>query len=163
MFSCSHLRDRQFDEKFNIEVEIDVEHMKNDEVQAVLQMRREGISPGPDKMYSEPMLYAGKYLQQSIHLIYSKSWKECTIPEDWKQVEVECLRKSGKASYHSASAYRPISLTSCLGEGLERIMTQRLYAFCEHNNILDKDQECVRRFRSCNHAVIHLVKNVQWL
>ena len=69
-------------------------------------------------------------------------------------------RKTGNASYHSASAYRPISLTSCLGKGLGRIMTQRLHAFCEHNDILDKDQESFRQFRSCTHAVMRLVQNV---
>ena len=79
--------------------------------------------PGPDKIYSELMLHAGKHLQQNIHLIYSKSCKEGTIPEDLKQAEVKFLRKSGKASYHSASTYKPISLTSCIGKGLERIVT----------------------------------------
>ena len=93
-------------------------------------------------------------------MIYSKSWQEGVIPEDWKQAEVKFLKKSGKASYHSASAYRPISLTSCLGKGLERIITQRLYAVCEHNKIIDRDQEGFRRFRSCTHAILHLVQDV---
>ena len=103
-FAGSHLKDGQFDDKFKEEVETEVEHMKNgsvesevdwgddmdflnrdislDDVQAVLQMQKEGIAPGSDKIYSELMLHAGKHLQQSIHLIYFKSWKEGTIPED---------------------------------------------------------------------------------
>ena len=99
-----------------------------EEVQAVLQMQRVGIALGPDRILSDLLLHVGKQLKLTIHLIYSKPWQEGVIPEDWKQAEVMSLKKSGKASYHSASAYRPVSWTSCLGKGLERIITRMLYA-----------------------------------
>ena len=35
-------------------------------------------------------------------------------------------------------------------------MTKRLYAFCEHNSTIDRDQEGFRRFKSCSHAVLRL-------
>ena len=181
-FAGAHLKDIPFDETFKEEVERDVERMKNgsvssnndwgrdmeflngnislEEIQAVLQMQRVGIAHGPHAIYSDLLLHTGKQLQSAIHLIYSKSWQEGVIPEDWKQAEVKFLKKSGKASYHSASAYRPISLTSCLGKGLERIITQRLYAFCEHNKIIDRDQEGFRHFRGCTHAILRLVQDV---
>ena len=130
-----------------------------DEVQAVLRLQRESIALGPDRIYSDLLLHAGKQLLQAIHFIYSKSWQEGVIPVDWKQAEDKFLIKSGKASYHSASAYRQISLTSCLGKVLERIITQILYAFCEHNKIIDRDQEGFRRFRSCTHAILRLVQD----
>ena len=117
------------------------------------------IAPGPDQIYSELLLHASEQLQLAIHLIYSKSWKEGFVPNDWKHADVKFLKKSGKATYHSASAYRPISLTSVMGKGLERIVTKRLYAFCEHNTIIDRDQEGFRRFKSCSHAVMRLVQD----
>ena len=71
-FAGAHLKDVPFDEMFKEEVERDVEHMKNgsvssnvdwgrdmeflngnislEEVQAVLQMQRVGIAPGPDEI-----------------------------------------------------------------------------------------------------------------
>ena len=79
-------------------------------------MQRVGIAPGPE-IYSDLLLHAGKQLQLAIHLIYLTLWQEGVIPEDWKQAEVKLLKKSGKASFHSASAYRPISFSSCLGKG----------------------------------------------
>ena len=51
-------------------------------------------------------------------------------------------------------------MTSCLGKGLERTIKQRLYVFCEHNKIIEKDQEGFRRFRSCTHAILRLVQDV---
>jgi hypothetical protein len=35
--------------------------------------------------------------------------------------------------------YRPISVSSCLGKILERILNQRFYNFCEENNVLAYD------------------------
>ena len=123
-----------------------------DEVHAVLQMQTVGIVPGPDQIHSELLLHASEQLQLAIHLIYTKSWKEGFVPNDWKHADIKFLKKSGKANYRSGSAYRPMSLTSVMGKGLERIVTKRLYAFCEHNTIIDRDQEGFRRFKSCSHA-----------
>ena len=53
-----------------------------DEVQAVLQMQKVCITPGPDQIYSELLLHASEQLQLAIHLIYSKSWKEGFVPND---------------------------------------------------------------------------------
>ena len=63
------------------------------------------------------------------------------------------------ASHHPASAYKPVNLTSCLGKGLERIITQRLYAFCGHIKIIDRHEERFRRFKSCTHALLRLVQD----
>ena len=114
-FAGAHLKDIPFDEMFKEEMGRDVLHMKNgsvssnddwgrdmeflngnislEEVQAVLQMQRVGIAPGPDEIYSDLLLHAGKQLQSVIHLIYSKSWQEGVIPEDRKQAEVKFLKK----------------------------------------------------------------------
>ena len=46
-----------------------------------------------------------------------------------------------------------------MGKGLERIVTKSLYAFCEHNTLIDRDQEGFRRFKSCSHAVMRLVQD----
>ena len=99
------------------------------DVQAVLQMQKVGIAPGPDQIYSELLLHASEQLQLAIHFIYSKPWKEGFVPNDRKHADIKFLKKSGLTNYHSASAYRPIHLTSVMGKGLERIVTKRLYAF----------------------------------
>jgi hypothetical protein len=36
--------------------------------------------------------------------------------------------------------YRPISVTSCLGKTLERIIANRLFKFCEEKNIIAYQQ-----------------------
>ena len=45
------------------------------------------------------------------------------------------------------SNYRPISLTSCLGKLLERIIYTRLYNYIERNFLLIQEQSGFRKHR----------------
>ena len=91
---------------------------------AALQYLKEGKAAGPDKIFTELLLHANEELEKSIHKIFNHSFKTGTLPEDWRTADVKFLRKSGKSSYHSASAYRPISLTSCCEtENTEKYMS----------------------------------------
>ena len=74
-------------------------------------------------MFTEPLRHAGEEFMKAIHGLFQKSWQEATVPTQWKLAEVKFLRKKGKQSYHDASAYQPISLTSYLSKSLERIIT----------------------------------------
>lgn len=70
------------------------------------------------------------------------------------------MMKNGKKNYHLPSAYRPISLTSCLGKCLEKIIVTRLYGYVEHHDLLDKEQEGFRRFRSTTQALLRLTQDI---
>ena len=159
-FSGNHLSVNDFDEHFKKEIETELSDIRaqqqqeqifddnqlNDEISlgetmAALQYLKEGKAAGPDKIFTDLLLHANEELEKSIRKIFNDSFKTVTIPEDWTTEDVKFLRKSGKTSYHSASAYRPISLTSCLGKCLERIRTVRLNGCIEHNNIKDENKK----------------------
>ena len=57
------------------------------------------------------------------------------------------IYKKGKDKKHPSS-YRPISILSCLGKLLERIINTRLMAHLEGNNILSSTQSSYRKHRS---------------
>ena len=100
-----------------------------EETQATSQYLKPGKAAGPDKVFTDLLLKANEELVKAIHNLLLFSFKTGTLPSDWKSADVKFLRKSGKKNYNSASAYRPISLTSCLGKCLERIITVRLNGF----------------------------------
>ena len=131
-----------------------------EETLAPLQYLKTGKTAGPDKVFTELLLAANEELVKVIHSIFNFSFKTGTLPEDWRSADVKFLKKTGKASYHSASAYRPISLTSCLGKCIERILTVRLNGFIKHNNIIDADQEGFRKFHSTTSALFRLVQDI---
>ena len=75
-------------------------------------------------------------------------------------MDVKFLRKAGQKNYNIASGYRPISLTSCLGKCLERIITVRLNGFIEYSKIIDQEQEGLMRFHSTTHALMRLLQDI---
>ena len=178
-FGGSHLSDNNFDETFKKEIETELTDIRNKptedqpfddtilngeitlgETLASLQYLKTGKAAGPDKVFTELLLKSNDELVKAIHSLFNFSFETGTLPEDWRSADVKFLRKSGKTSYHSASAYRPISLTSCLGKCLERILTVRLNGFIEHNSIIDSDQEGFRKFHSTTGALLRLVQDI---
>ena len=99
-------------------------------------------------------------MKQAIHELFIKSWKLNKLPHEWKTAKVQFLKKHGKKDYHHAGSYRPISLTSCLGKLLEKIVERRIYAFVEHNKILDTEQEGFRKFRGTTNALLRLTQDI---
>ena len=132
-----------------------------EETEAALQSLRKGKAPGCDLIYTDLLVAAGDELKKAIHEVFHKSWQEGKCPNEWKVASVTFLKKSGKANYHQPSSYRPISLTSCLGKCIEKIIATRLYGFVEHNDILDKEQEGFRRFRGTSQALLRLTQDIK--
>ena len=98
-----------------------------EETEAVLQNLEDGKYSGPDNIFTVLLRRSVEQLTTAIHKLFSESWIRGNNPSAWKTAEVKFLKKNGKKSYNSTGAYRPISLISCFGKCLERILTARLY------------------------------------
>jgi hypothetical protein len=57
------------------------------------------------------------------------------LPTDWKNAAVVPILKPNKPA-NLPESYRPISLTSCLGKLMERIINNRLKWYIEKNRLL---------------------------
>ena len=102
----------------------------------------------------------GDELVKAIHNLFHKSWEIGSVPADWKIAAVKFVKKPGKKSYHQASSYRPISLTSSMGKCLERIIVTRLNAFAEHKKLFDEEQEGFRKYRGTTLALLRLTQDI---
>ena len=71
----------------------------------------------------------------------------------WKAANVTCIFKSGDR--HSASNYRPISVTVILCRLLEKIIREAIMDHCRINNVFSNSQYGFREGRSC---VLQLLK-----
>ena len=58
-----------------------------------------------------------------------------TFPVSWKEAIIIPIPKKGKDG-HSKTSYRPISLLSCLGKTMERMVNRRLQHHLEKNCLL---------------------------
>ena len=86
--------------------------------------------------------------ENKIHLLHllNSMFQTAYAPEDWKKAPINPILKPSKPSAEPES-YRPISLTSCLGKIMERIVNKRLSWVLEKNGKKLKTQAgfCNRR------------------
>ncbi|CAF1517661.1 unnamed protein product [Adineta ricciae] len=94
---------------------------------------------------------ANKVKNGNITLTNTVKWKlikkQGYIPAMWEKANIILLLKPKKDKQHPSS-YRPISLLSCLGKLLEKIIKQRLMLELERHNILPQHQAGFRPGKS---------------
>ena len=111
-------------------------------------------SPGPDNinylMISNLPERAKDYLLDLYNLLWTKGY----YPDSWKKAHVIPIAKPNKDPTKPLN-YRPISLTSCLGKVLEKMVNTRLCDYLEKHGMLKKEQCGCRK----NHSTMdHLVR-----
>ncbi|XP_077528391.1 uncharacterized protein LOC144140064 [Haemaphysalis longicornis] len=86
-------------------------------------------APGKDAItYKLLTNMSGKTAQTLLEHI-NNAWESSQLPPEWKEAEVRFIPKPGKAP--SIENMRPISLTSCAGKVMERMVLRRLQAHLE--------------------------------
>ena len=73
-------------------------------------------------------------LSLPLSLIFSKSFSEGELPQDWKDAIITPLHKKGEKEF--ASHYRPISLTSVVSKVMESIIKDDIFAYMVSNKLL---------------------------
>ena len=86
------------------------------------------------------MLKSGKTQLMPFFLVFffNKILKHEQVPQTWNEGWITPIFKSGLKS--DPKNYRPITITSCLGKLLARILTSRLNNFLQQNDIISQFQ-----------------------
>jgi hypothetical protein len=71
----------------------------------------------------------------------------------WKIAKGVLLRKQDKPTYTIAKAYRVISLLSCLGKVVERVVATKIASYYEENGVFHQGQFGCRQGRGTSDAV----------
>lgn len=79
-------------------------------------------SPGNDNIYPVLLHRAWHVIGKCVVNLYNASLNLCYVPKIWQEVKVVFIPKPGKDDYTSPKSFRPISLTSVLLKGLERLI-----------------------------------------
>lgn len=98
---------------------------------------------GPDEVSPKLLKTFGKALIRPITLLFNKSMTLGQVPSLWKMSNISAIFK-GKGDKQIPSNYRPISITSCLGKMLEKIIFKYLYNYLDAFQILTKFQSGFR-------------------
>ncbi|KAF4471945.1 reverse transcriptase [Fusarium albosuccineum] len=90
-------------------------------------------SPGSDNITVDLLKMAWPVVGELVRQLYEQSILLGHYPECLKHAEVVMIPKVGKRDLSSPGSWRPISLLSCLGKGLERLLARRIaFAAIEH-------------------------------
>ena len=117
------------------------------ELQEVLDDLKTNKSPGPDQITNDMIKQLGKKAKAAMLDIFNLSWKTGHVPQIWREANMIPIHKKGKDKFKTSS-YRPISLTSCVGKVMERMINTRLMWHLETNNLIAKEQAGFRQNRS---------------
>ncbi|XP_058827538.1 uncharacterized protein LOC131687467 [Topomyia yanbarensis] len=102
-----------------------------------------GLSEGPDRIGYPLLNHLPPRAKLILLDIYNGVWSSGVVPAEWKEATVIPIKKPGKEGTE-ADEYRPISLTSCVGKILERMINRRLIHEIESNNRIGNRQFAFR-------------------
>jgi len=93
---------------------------------------------GPDGISHKMLKHSCNSICKPLSLLFNQSLRESQYPNAWKIANVIPLFKKGNKEL--PSNYRPISLISCLGKVMERVVDKYVFNFLLHNDLFHKTQ-----------------------
>ena len=108
---------------------------------------------GPDKIHYQFLKELPKP-STNFFRIFNDLWNSGDIPKIWKETTIILISKPLKDNTN-AKNYRPITLSSCIGKTLERMVNTRLIWYLETNKLITEYQS---GFRSQRSPMDHLIR-----
>jgi len=134
--------------------------MTMQELEAALKKLKKKKAPGADGITNEMLKHLGYKAKRTLLLIFNLSWHSGKFPSKWKEAHIRPIPKSGKDKSKPES-YRPISLLSCTGKLLERIVNKRLLWHLESNSLLAPTQTGYRQHRSTEDQLSYFTQDIE--
>jgi len=117
-------------------------------------------APGKDGICNEMIKRLCPDAKKKLLELFNQSWRTGVFPTAWKEAIITPILKKGKDPRKKTS-YRPISLLSCLGKTLERIINKRLMHHLESNNLINAEQTAFRKNRNTEDQLIYLTQSIE--
>ena len=125
---------------------------------AVRLMKGKGAE-GADGVSPKLLKGLGEEALNFVLRLFNQSWREGFCPQSWRTAIIVPILKQGKPP-GNIDSYRPISLTSCLGKVMERMVANRLSYMAESRGWFSNDQAGFRGLRSTEDQVIRITQSV---
>ena len=104
------------------------------EIIDTLQTLDPNKASGPDVISHKMLKICPEKVAVPLQIIFNKSLEQCRYPSSWKIANVIAIFKNGDSSL--PSNYRPISLISCVGKVMERIVYKHVFNHLQRNKLI---------------------------
>ena len=111
-------------------------------------------SSSPDGVTFKLLKSIMKYIVRPSNIIFQHSFYDGIFPQNWKQGIVIPVYK-GRGEHTTAASYRPITMCSCLGMILEKVVYKQLIGYLNDANKLHSAQHGFTNGRS---TIINLLQ-----
>lgn len=109
-------------------------HINLNEIIDVLKILDPNKASGPDLISHRMLKFCPEKVAIPLKIIFNKSIQQCKYPTSWKIANVISIFKKGDSSL--PSNYRPISLISCVGKVMERVVYKNVYNHLHSNKLI---------------------------
>ena len=109
-------------------------------VERALFLQSVGKAPGPDKLSFGAVRLLWRWEKERIVKPAKAVVRTCRHPAMWKRASGVVIRKPGKDDYTKLKVYRSISLLSCLGKVVEKVVAELLAEEAERRGLLRDGQ-----------------------
>ena len=109
-------------------------------------------APGSDGLSARVLRECSSEIAPILTLIYNESLGQGSVPDDWRQANVEPVFKKGEK--YSAANYRPVSISSICCKILEHIIVSIINKHLAFESILADCQHGFRSQRSCETQLV---------
>lgn len=114
-----------------------------------------GQACGEDNIGYPMMKYLPIHAKKLLLFIFNEIWMYGTIPEAWKSGIVIPIPKHNERSTDPCN-FRPITLLSCVGKAMEKMVNRRVIHVLEERKLLDSRQHGFRKGKSTEGYFIEL-------
>ena len=114
---------------------------------------------GPDEISPKLIKSIGSSVIKPLMLLFNKSISLGQVPSNWKMSIISAIFK-GKGETSDATNYRPISISSCIGKILEKIIFKYLYNYLEANHVITNFQSSFRPKHSTVNQLLEIYHTI---
>lgn len=108
--------------------------VSDNEVFKILNSLNVAKANGPDNISNKLLRETAPAIAKPLASIFNQSLSSGQFPDEWKKANVVPIFK--KENRQTVKNYRPISLLPCVSKVLERIVFNKLLAYCQEHNLL---------------------------
>jgi hypothetical protein len=129
-----------------------------EEISDIIQILHTNKASGPDVIIHKMLKLCPNKIALPLQIIFNKSLQQSKYPKNWKLAHVIAVFKKGNSSL--PSNYRPISLISCVGKIMERVIYKHVYNYLHQNRLIYEYQSGFLPRHSTVHQLLEMYNSI---